>query len=223
VGIQCTTVVTAAVAKNQREMRTLLDTSSRHRSKAATYIPAFGLNFLTPFYDSMMKYAARESTFKPELVEQAGFAGIDADPKVLEIARSKVAKAGVDIALDQGTAYELPYPDASFDRVVSSMVFHHLTREYKFRALKEVFRVLRPGGEFHIADLGRPQNAIMHLISLVVGRLEEASDNMKGLLPEMLRDTGFDNVEETARYMTAVGTVNLYRAQKLIRQQQLGH
>jgi len=226
-----------------REMTTLLNRELKQKVKEAAYIPAFGHSFLTPFYDFMMKWAARESTFKPKLVEQAriekgqrvldigcGTAtltvlikktqseveviGVDADPKVLEIARSKVLKAAVDIALDQGMVYELPYPDASFDRVVSSMVFHHLTREYKLHTLKEVFRVLRPEGELHIADLGKPQNAIMHLISLVIGRLEKTSDNVKGLLPEMLYDTGFDKVEETAKYMTIFGTVTLYKAQR---------
>jgi demethylmenaquinone methyltransferase/2-methoxy-6-polyprenyl-1,4-benzoquinol methylase len=54
----------------------------------------------------------------------------------------------------------------------------------------------------------------MHLPSLLLGRLERASDNLKGLLPDLIRIAGFHNVEETARYMTAFGTIALYRAQK---------
>jgi len=120
------------------------------------YIPAFSYGFLTPFYDFMMRWAARESAFKPKLVEQAriekghrvldigcGTAtltilikkahpeaeviGIDGDPKVLQIAKSKVAEAGVNIALDYGITSKLPYPDNSFHRVILSMVLHHLT------------------------------------------------------------------------------------------------
>jgi len=219
-------------------------------SKGTAYIPAFSHNFLTPLYDFMMTWAARESTFKPKLVDQARFQrghrvldigcgtatltilikktqpkveviGLDADPKVLEIAKSKVAKTGLDIALDYGTAFELPYPDNSFDRVVSSMVFHHLTKENKIHTLKEIFRVLRPRGELHVADFGKPQNALMFLPSLIIGRLEETSDNVKGLLPEMFHDAGFDQVEETARYMTMFGTIALYKARKLGRN--MGH
>jgi len=215
----------------------------KHKLEGRAYIPAFGHSLLTPLYDFMMKYAARESTFKPKLVGQArierghkildlgcGTAtltillkktqpeaeviGLDPDPEILEIAKSKVANAGLDIALDYGTATQLPYPDNSFDRVFSSMVFHHLTLGNKFRALKEVFRVLKPGGELHVADFGKPQNALMRLPSIIFGRLEENSDNVKGLLPQMFRNIGFVQVEEITSYMTVFGTVALYRAQK---------
>jgi len=190
-----------------------------------------------------MRYAAWETTFKPKLVEQAriekghrvldlgcGTAtltiiikktqpnaeviGLDTDPQILEIAKSKAANAGLDIVLDFGTAIELPYPDNSFDRVFSSMVFHHLTRGNKVRALKEVFRVLKPRGELHVADLGKPQNALMRLPSIILGRLEENSDNVKGLLPAMFHNAGFVQVEETTTYMTVFGTVVLYKARK---------
>ncbi len=143
---------------------------------------------------------------------EAEVTGLDGDPKILEIARSKVGE--LDITLDRGMAFELPYPDGSFDRVVSSLVIHHLTRENKMRTFQEIFRVLRPGGELHVADLGKPHNTLMFLISLIFSRLEETSDNIKGLLPEMLRETGFEQVEETARFMTAFGTLSLYRARK---------
>jgi len=216
-------------------------TIDRNRNK---YIPAFSHDFLTPLYDFMMQWAARETAFKPRMVERARIekghrvldigcgtatltilikrahpeaevTGLDGDPKILAIARSKVKKTGLDIALDYGMAFELPYPENSFYRVISSMVFHHLTRENKVRTLKEVFRVLKPGGELHVADLGKPQNALMYLPSLFIRRLEEASDNVKGLLPEMFRDAGFGQVEEIARYMTIFGTISLYRAIKL--------
>lgn len=216
---------------------------SKHEFKGASYIPAFGHGFLTPFYDFMMKWAARESTFKPKLVEQtriekghtildlgcgtatltillkkaqpeAKVVGLDADPKILEIAQAKVANEGLDISLDYGTAFELPYIDNSLDCIVSSMVFHHLTRENKVRSFMEVLRVLKSGGWLHVADLGKPNNALMRLPSLIIGRLEEASDNVTGMLPEMLRNAGFAQVEVTARYMTLFGTIALYKARK---------
>lgn len=207
------------------------------------YIPALRHSFLTPFYDSMMKYAARESAFKPKLVEQAKIGegqkaldlgcgtatltilikktrptaevnGLDADPKILKIAQSKAARAGVDIRFDYGTATELPYSANSFDRIFTSMVLHHLNSKGKIRALEEIHRVLKPGGELHLADFGKPQNVLMHLPSLIIRRLEETSDLVKGLLPEMLHNAGFERVEQTARYMTIFGTFTLYRAQK---------
>lgn len=72
--------------------------------------------------------------------------GIDGDEDILHIGRKKIEKAGINITLTRGMAFNLPYLNASFDRVLSSLMFHHLTRENKVRSLKEVHRVLRPGG-----------------------------------------------------------------------------
>lgn len=65
-----------------------------------------------------------------------------------------------------------------------------------------------------IGDFGKPSNAAMYLISLVMRRLEETEDLIKGLLPGMLRKAGFDAAEEVTRYMMIFGTISLYRAVK---------
>lgn len=190
-----------------------------------------------------MRWTMRESTFKRRLVEQAqiekgqrvldlgcGTAiltilikkshpeaeviGLDGDPKILEIAKTKIAKAGLDITLDHGMAFEVPYPECYFDHVFSRLLFHHLTWENKNRTLGEVLRVLYPGGEFHLADFGKPKNVPMHLVSLIMRHFEENRDNIKGLLPKAIRHVGFQSVEEFARYMTVFGALSLYRAQK---------
>jgi ubiquinone/menaquinone biosynthesis C-methylase UbiE len=212
-------------------------------SKTDKYIPAFGHEALTPLYDVAMKWMMPEDRFKRDLVRQAQIrpghrvldlgcgtgtltilakqthpdsevAGLDGDPKVLEIARAKARKAGVEIAFQEGMAFQLPYPDGSFDRVLCSLVLHHLTTENKQRALKEVRRVLRPGGELHVADFGKPDNFAAYLISLIIRLFENVTDNIKGLLPEMFARAGFGQVEETARYMTVAGTLALYKAWK---------
>jgi SAM-dependent methyltransferase len=68
---------------------------------------------------------------------------LDANP---EVVGGVLATRGVTAHLQKGNAYSLPYGDASFDLVISYSMFEHL-REYP-RALGEVARVLRPGGEF---------------------------------------------------------------------------
>ena len=83
-----------------------------------------------------------------QLHPEVNVIGLDGDPEVLEIARSKAVLKNVNITLSFGMAFELPYPDQSFDRVLSSLMFHHLTSENKQGTLKEIFRVLKPGGEF---------------------------------------------------------------------------
>ena len=207
------------------------------------YIPAFSFEFLTPLYDFVMRWITRESVFKPELVRQmeiakedkvldlgcgtatstilikkacleAELVGFDVDLKILGIAQSKIKKAGFDIALNLGTGLCLPYRDSSFDRVASSMVLHHLTRENKIRALKEVFRVLQPDGELHIADFGKPQNIPMYFPSLIIRHLEEASDSVKGMLPEIFQLAGVQEIEEKGKYSSLFGTVALYKMRK---------
>jgi ubiquinone/menaquinone biosynthesis C-methylase UbiE len=126
---------------------------------------------LTRFYDPIVRWTTRESTFKQRLVKQAQIqldlgcgtgtltilakksspharvAGLTGDAAMLEIARRKAAAGDVEVAFDRGSAVDLPYADHSFDRVLSSLLFHQLTRQNKRQALREVLRVLRPGGE----------------------------------------------------------------------------
>ena len=215
-------------------------------SQRAEYVSAVKSERLLAGYDFFLRWFLRESLFKGRLVAQARIApghrvldlgcgtgtlailmyklhpraevvGLDADPKILELARGKVARGRFPIHLDRGLSFELPYSDASFDRVLSSLVFHHLTRENKLRTLAEVFRVLRPGGELHIADYGKPQNPLMRAVFLLVqefdGR-ETTADNLRGLLPDFLRQGGFEDVERTAQFMTLTGTLALYRGRK---------
>ena len=137
--------------------------------------------------------------------------GVDGDPKILGIARAKSKRVGVDIALEQAMAYALPHPEGSFDRVLSSLVFHHLTRADKARTFREVRRVLRAGGELHFADFGKPHNWLMLAASLPWRLFEGAGttrDNVRGELPALLQEAGLAEVCETARYMTLFGTLS---------------
>ena len=93
-------------------------------------------------------------------------------------------------------------------------MIHHLTTKNKELTFKEVYRVLVPGGEFHIADFGQPHNRAAYFISLLLRRLEQVSDNIKGSLPQMLDSAGFEQIEESERFMTIFGTLVLLSARK---------
>ncbi|CAG0937668.1 Demethylmenaquinone methyltransferase [Thermoflexales bacterium] len=142
----------------------------------------------------------------------ADVVGLDGDPKILATAEAKAAKAGVKIALDHGLAFEIPHPDRSLDRVVSSLVIQHLTTENKRRAFKGIGCVLRLGGELHILDFGQPHNLYTSIVFPLIGRLEEAVDNVRGWLPALLREVGFDQLDVTRRFTTIFGSLSLYRA-----------
>ena len=81
--------------------------------------------------------------------------GVDAAEAMIEVARKKAGqRPGLEFAA--ALAEELPYPDAAFDRVLSTFFFHHLNYSLKVRALAEIWRVLRPGGQAAILDVDVP-------------------------------------------------------------------
>lgn len=210
----------------------------RHEEK---YIPALNQNWLTPLYDPLLKWGMRENTFKRYLIEHAhlmpgqrvldlgcgtgtltiqikqflpqiNLVGLDGDPTVLQIAERKAKAAGVEINWDKGFAYDLPYPTTSFDRVISCLMIHHLTAPNKLKAFQEIFRILKSGGEFHLMDFGKPTSLGMRLISIPIARMEEAGDNIHGLLPGMLHQAGFSNISETRHFKTLFGELVHYQS-----------
>ncbi|OLT10136.1 hypothetical protein BJF78_29160 [Pseudonocardia sp. CNS-139] len=94
----------------------------------------------------------------------AEVAGIDPDPLALRIARGKSARRGLEVRWDRGSATELPYPDESVDRVLSSLMFHHLGADEKAKTLSEVHRVLKPGGRLHLMDFTGQHTGIVRLV-----------------------------------------------------------
>lgn len=144
----------------------------------------------------------------------AQITGLDADPKVLAIARGKADRANVTIAFDTSTAAALPYPDASFDRVLSSLVFSLLSREEKRLAVREAYRVLRGGGELHVADFGPPHTLWGRLLAPRMRRFEPIVDNLDGRLPVLFQEAGFENVAVTARFATIFGTITFLFGRK---------
>ena len=70
-------------------------------------------------------------------------------------ARTKAARAGLDIAFETAFAESLPFADGTFDVVTSTVMLHHLRRAARQQALVEMRRVLAPGGRVLIVDFGR--------------------------------------------------------------------
>ena len=147
----------------------------------------------------------------------AEVAGIDPDPGVLRLAAGKAGRAGLAVRFERGDATALPYADGSFHRVVTSLVFHHLGPEAKRAAAAEAFRVLRPGGALHVADRGRPRNALMRAAFLGVQVLDgfaTTAENAAGRLPEIFRGAGFTDAGERAHLATVFGTLALPAARR---------
>jgi ubiquinone/menaquinone biosynthesis C-methylase UbiE len=74
--------------------------------------------------------------------------GIDFSPAMLENARRYAEKYSFSVSLVEADARSLPYPDASFDFAIAVAVYHHIEEsEGRLKALHELYRVLKPGGE----------------------------------------------------------------------------
>ena len=80
--------------------------------------------------------------------------GIDASPEMIARAVKKARSAGVDVGFKTGVAEALPYPDAAFDVVLSTLMLHHLPRDIRGQCVLEMRRVLRPGGRLLAVDFG---------------------------------------------------------------------
>ena len=93
-----------------------------------------------------------DAIFAAKMVGSAGaVTGIDLVPEMVARAKENARLAGVaNITFIEASAEKLPFPDASFDVVISNGVFNLVVD--KFTALKEVWRVLKPGGRLMLAD-----------------------------------------------------------------------
>ena len=207
------------------------------------YIPALGIKALTPFYDFIQRWLVRDTRFKSRLIEQAGIqaghrvldlgcgtgtlaimvkqtvpaadvVGLDADPQMLNVAKSKSIRENTPVQFDQGMTVNLPYPDASIDRVLSSLMIHHLKTPDKEITAREVYRVLKPGGQLHVIDFGKPRTFYGKILAPFLHGFEEANDNIDGRLPEIFGQPGLQ-IREMGDFMTFFGSLTFLYGQKL--------
>ena len=138
--------------------------------------------------------------------------GLDGDPQILETARLKAKNDGLEIRFEQGMSFDLLYPDASFDVVLTSFMLHHLDREAKQKTATEAYRVLRPGGQLFGVDFVEPQKFSGKAIRSLARRFERVADNFDGFLPLMFGVAGFKSYLETRHYV--FGTISLFQSSK---------
>ncbi len=125
--------------------------------------------------------------------------GIDFSPVMLEIARERSADAMVEIDFVEGDAQELPFEDASFDRVLST--FGHMFAPDHQRTAAEMRRVLRPGGVIAVAcwapegSIGRMFRTLAELVPPPPGATPPILWGTEGHVRELLGDAEFERHE----------------------------
>jgi len=144
-----------------------------------------------------------------QLVTPGEVVGIDMAEIQLEHARTNASIRGVsNLRFETANIYELPFPDQTFDAVFSHAVVEHLSDPIK--ALKEQYRVLKPGGVFAIRDADRageifwPQDPVLiNLLETTWNRLMQhngAAPFIGRRLRSLLNEIGLKRVEATASF-----------------------
>ncbi|UJR85152.1 class I SAM-dependent methyltransferase [Sandaracinus amylolyticus] len=203
------------------------------------FVPAAGHPSLLALYDPLTKLLGADSD-RAALLEQAALTrghrvldvgcgtgtlvvqasrahpgieivGLDPDRDALARARRKASRAGVDARFVEGFADALPWGEGSFDRVVSSLMFHHLPDATKPAMLREVRRVLVPGGTFHLLDfVPRERSWLSHRLAWN----HHARGNAPAAIVELLRDAGFASAEHVTSRDALLGRTGYFRARR---------
>ena len=205
------------------------------------FLPGMSRNWLLPLYDPLTRLLGVRRIHR-RLLDQAGVrpgqrvleigcgtgillltakqtqpaatvVGVDPDLTALARAQRKARRRGLAVQLDRGYADELPYPDHSVDVVLSSFMLHHVPADRREPAIREVRRVLSPGGVLHLVDIGGATSPANGWIARRAHRHELTKENFGGGIPDLLRRAGFVDVSETGSDVRRhVGRFTFYRA-----------
>ena len=206
------------------------------------YLPAAGRDFFLPLYDPIVKLfgggAAREALLAQAALRptdrvfdlgcgtgtmdvlikkrfpQVEIVGFDPDPKALARARKKAAREALAIQFDQGFGDQLPYPEASFDRAFSSFMLHHIPAAERVKTLREVHRVLKPGGEFHLADFEGPEERKPGFFRRLMLKHAHLKENSAANIIAVMKAAGFAKAAKVGRRSQFFGGAAYYRAVK---------
>jgi ubiquinone/menaquinone biosynthesis C-methylase UbiE len=203
------------------------------------YVPAAGRDAFLPFYDLLTRVMGMPRVYHT-LIGQAAVAdgmsvleigcgtgnlttrvqrahpradivGVDPDLRALARAERK-ASGGNGIRFIRGYVQELPLEDNAFDRVLSSMMWHHLDRETKAAAASEILRVLRPGGSLHLVDIGGDMTAADGIFARRLMRSDHGAGNLGDAIPSLFRSIGLECTQVATHRQRGVGRLTYYRA-----------
>jgi ubiquinone/menaquinone biosynthesis C-methylase UbiE len=213
-----------------------------HTDAQKTYLPAAGHDWGLPFYDPLTKLLGTDKA-RSTLLDQAGLAptdrvldigcgtgtflllvmrlypsadatGLDPDPKALARATKKAAKFRASIRFDQGFSDQLPYSDGSFDRVFSSFMFHHVPQQDRETTFREVRRVLKPAGSFHLVDFKSAEASQGGWLSHLIHSNHHLEGNSPSQILALMRQAGLTDSQKLADEALFLGQLHIayYRA-----------
>lgn len=143
---------------------------------------------------------------KKRVGQNGKVAGIDPSPEMIAVASEKAGMARLEIEFRIGVIESLPYPDATFDVVTSSLMMHHLTNDLQVKGFAEIYRVLKPGGRLLIADTMRPNRFLVKQLFAFLSKRHEIKFGIEDLA-ETLKSAGFATATQLDEHFRMIGFV----------------
>jgi cyclopropane fatty-acyl-phospholipid synthase-like methyltransferase len=125
--------------------------------------------------------------------------GLDCSTLMVERAQVEMQKRGLEsrISIRQGLATKLPYPDGTFDVVLSTYVIKHLSDKLSQEMFGEVMRVLKPGGRFCLWEAAPSRNIYLQVLNLKLLKMGVSTAYLRTSeqLKECLESAGFFDLQ----------------------------
>ena len=164
----------------------------------------------------VLEVACNMGTTSIELAQRFGchITGIDMDPKVLKKAKVNISNAGLSDKIDlmQANAMKLPFPDNSFDIIINEAMLTMLRGEAKKKAIKEYFRVLKPGGCLLTHDVSYESNEVTNHLSQLSHTINVHVEPLQvNQWIKLFNDIGFRQVSESHGKMTLMSVSGMIK------------
>jgi ubiquinone/menaquinone biosynthesis C-methylase UbiE len=203
-----------------------------------TFVPALGFHWLTALYDPLIRSWSAATRVRHAVIgaldlrpgmrilelgagpgrlaiqikrdhPEVAIDAVDIDERMITRAKRNAEAAGVAIDFRRADMTSLP-EHGGYDRVYSTMTFHHLSPEAKQDALVTARRALAPQGRFVVADFARPRDPLQWALFAWIQQPLDGFTNTRphrdGRFEQAVRDT-FSDVRSIAVWRTVAGTI----------------